>query len=84
MKFTTRSGTTYSLTDIQEEEHGGYSAVMTRGGVPLVHVRTGEDMDELTGERAYFAAMPEVGESFFYATASHAGCVSTPITEVTE
>lgn len=82
MHFVTDSGTEYLLTDIKPGTEGGYSAVLSRDGVPLRHVTTGADMADVEQERAFFDVLPTVGESFFFATPQHGGCVSTPVREV--
>ena len=82
MRFTTASGTEYIVTDVEQGEDGIFTGLVTRIGVPLRHVETGRDMEPVEVDRFRSHALPEVGRSFFYSTAIHNGCVSTPVTSI--
>lgn len=80
MRFTTNSGTTYELTEIQElEGQTGWTAYIVRNGVPLRDLTFGGEMAELAAQHISFTEMPALGESFRYWSDTHFGCISTPI-----
>lgn len=82
MRFITESGTSYELTDI-EEAPGGYTATLSRDGVPIVHYVTGEPMAApLPAETVFFSTLPEVGKRFSFISPTAAGCMSTPVREI--
>lgn len=78
MRFTTKSGSSYELTEIQEE--GGIkSAYLVRDGVPLRDISTSGEMSELFAQRVSYVEEPTLGQSWHYFSDTHAGCISTPI-----
>ena len=82
LHFKTESGSGYSLTDITFT-HEGHTATLERDGIDLVDFATGSNMGQLEpGQTVYFARFPEVGERFSYVSTTHAGCLSTPVTEM--
>lgn len=84
MRFTTASGSTYELTQIREEESGLKSAYLIRDGVPLVDITLGGEMPTMHAQRVSYIEEPTLGQSWQYFSATHAGCISTPIASIDE
>lgn len=96
VRFTTNSGSVYTLTEIKEVliKLGGESlrdatpartAVLVREGArPLIHIERGTDMAEPEGETVTFDYLPTVGTSFVYWHPTLHGCISTPVASIEE
>lgn len=97
LRFTTTSGSVYTLDEITEvlvkTEPGQslrdalpmFSALLVREGVrPLVSLVHGGDIGEPAGEPVTFEAPPKVGERFIYFHPTLYGCLSTPVAEIEE
>jgi len=79
MRFTTESGATYDIFQVEGEDY------ITRDcEIPIRDLMTGGDMPEVHATRVFFNSPPVVGERFRYLTESHAGCVSTPVVSIEE
>lgn len=85
VKFKTKSGTIYELSDIDRQEDQ-FIAGFRRMGVPMVDMFSGGDIDTSNDDVAVisFAVMPTLGESFRYWHDSYMGCISTPVVEIME
>jgi len=87
MKFSTESGTKYEITDIEPWAQGYTGNVKRISDIELVSFGTGADMGHLPedGMPAHFPHLPRVGQRFSYiGPEPYAGCLSTPVTEITE
>jgi hypothetical protein len=77
VRFTTASGAVYDIFEVEGEQF------ITRDcEKPIVDQWSGSDMAEIAAQRVFFSEPPIVGERFHYLTASHGGCVSTPVTSI--
>ena len=81
MRFTTASGTTYELINVERVDDiaGEWSAHLIRDGVPVRNVYTGGEMATLHAQTIWFHVLPTLGASFCYWSETHAGVISTPV-----
>lgn len=77
MRFTTASG---AHDDIFEVE--GVKMIARDCEVPVVDFMSGADMPEIAATRVEYVDPPTVGDRFWYVTASHGQCISTPVVSI--
>lgn len=86
VRFRTKSGTIYELTDIQQLNDGEFLAGLRRlGNKPFIDLSGGRiDMNDGDIALVSYFQEPTVGVSFRYFHDRWAGCISTPVEEILE
>lgn len=78
MRFTTVSGAVYDLFNTEN----GVEYIARDCKVPVVDFMSGNELPEITATRVEYDRPPTVGEPFWYVTASHGQCRSTPVVSI--
>lgn len=83
MRFTTASGSTYEILEVEETDRY-FTGYLVRDGVPLKDFDTGLEMSELHAQPITFVMPPTVGARFSYGTKTHGLCISTEVVSIEE